>query len=511
MQKLKSTAMRFFELSQHHRRAFLRPILVGLIFWAGSSIVPGAPAQSIPAHLPGNIQVLLDTLPPLSHPVEDRGLLYQYSVGDLSGLSDQEASEVIQALASRGVGVITFWVKGKSLESRIAEGIRIARIQHRLGLQVAVDATQLLYGFYDGTAATAHIDADGKAFFDSSFAGHAMGCPFTLQNRVPIINSLVTAYANSYAKAGVPIDMVTADWEIDGPLEWNQAWEAAKRCVRCLQHMPDTTDFRAFQDMIRSLRSTLIRQSYTLPILQRFPDALVTNYATYPNNGWRYWYDYFESPQPELPHQRDQQAVYRPWYQEFPETGFTMAMPVVYTWYPTFNWYPAYSPDYRWFYNMLLVGSNAGQSTPPGIPIATFVHWHTTALPEHPDPKVRQMSKQRYQELLWHLLLRGHDFLFSWCKSDELPVEMRLLQEVYNESLRYNDWFRSGRPITFTVPTEEQSVVSGFKWGNRVLVRRTDFTDFRDPITLTMANGDSVIIPWNPGKCQILLIKRAQK
>ncbi len=80
------------------------------------------------------------------------------------------------------------------------------------------------------------------------------------------------------------------------------------------------------------------------------------------------------------------------WYKEFTETGFTMAMPVVYTWYPTYLWYPAYSSYYRWFYNMLMVGSNGDKSTPSGIPFATFVHWHTTAPPAIPEPVVKQMS-----------------------------------------------------------------------------------------------------------------------
>ena len=69
---------------------------------------------------------------------------------------------------------------------------------------------------------------------------------------------------------------------------------------------------------------------------------------------------------------------------------------------------------------MLLVGSNAGQSTPAKTPIITFVHWTTTAPPNNPDPTVRQLSAGRYREVLWHLLLRGHDTFFLWCMGDEL-------------------------------------------------------------------------------------------
>lgn len=465
-------------------------------------------SHHIPEDLPNHIRVLLDTLPPLSHDRGGRALLYQYSVGDLSSLSKKDAKWVIRELAIRGVGVITFWEKGEARESSIEEGIRIARIQEDLGLRVAVDATRLLYGFYDGTPSTAHIDGEGKVFFDNSFAEHTMGCPFTIHKRVPVIRSRVTAYAEAYKVAGVNIDIVTADWEIDGPHEWNKAWTHSRRCVRCQEYISNIQDFKVFQATLRSLRSNLIKRSYTSPLLQHYPEVLITNYATYPNNGWRYWYDYFEYPQPELPHRSDQQALYRPWYDEFTETGFTMAMPVVYTWYPIFNWYPEYSSDYRWFYNMLKVGSNAGKSTPSGIPIATFVHWHTTAPPENPDPEVQQMSQNRYKELLWHLLLRDHDLFFSWCRREEIETEMSLLQEVYNESLKYNAWFQSARPITFEVPTQEKSVVSGLKWNNKVLVRRTDFTFSNEPITLITIDGEKVVVPSKPEEFQILTVDK---
>ena len=183
-----------------------------------------------------------------------------------------------------------------------------------------------------------------------------------------------------------------------------------------------------------------------------------------------------------------------------------MAMPVTYTWYPIYQWYPEYSSDYRWFYNMIKVGSNAGKSTPSGIPIATFVHWQTTAPPEHPDPGLEQMTRQSYKELLWHLLLRGHDMLFSWCRRAKLATEMSLLQEVYNQSLEYNEWIQNGRPITFNVPDQEKSVVSGLKWNDRVLVRRTDFTDYTGPITRSV-DGKKLTVPYNPGECQILRLK----
>jgi len=117
--------------------------------------------------IPQNISILLETLQPLSHDRDKRELIYQYSVGDLSSLSNEDAKFVINELAKRGIGVITFWQKGEAMETCVNEGIRIARIQNDLGLSVAVDASRLLYGFYDGTPSTAHVNDEGKIFSDS--------------------------------------------------------------------------------------------------------------------------------------------------------------------------------------------------------------------------------------------------------------------------------------------------------------------------------------------------------
>lgn len=496
-----------FSLCNFKRITFMNTSIYGLIQVFVLLFLNSNPQVAYSQKVPNNINSLLKNIPLLSQDRGKRELLYQYSIGDFSGLSKIEAEWIIKELEKRGIGVITHWKRGASIESHIEESLRIAQIQEKLGFKVVVDATKLLYGFYDDNPNLAHINKEGIKYFDNSFAGHIMGCPFSLHERIPIIRSRVIAYVEAYKAAGINIDIITADWEIDGPHEWNEAWTNSKLCVRCQEKIPAIQDFIAFQAAMRSLRSKLINRSYTSTILQHYPNALIANYATYPNDGWRYWYDYFENFQKELPHCTDQKALYRPWYDEFTETGFTMAMPVVYTWYPIFNSYPDYSPDYRWFYNMLKVGSNAGKSTPAGIPIATFVHWHTIAPHDNPDKNVKQMSPNYYKELLWHLLLRGHDLFYSWCWEDEIVTEMSFLQEVYDNSLKYNNWIISGRPVFFDVPTQEKSVISAVKLNNKVLVRRTDFTDFTEDISLEIDNVQ-IIVPFKPGECQIIYLEK---
>ena len=239
------------------------------------------------------------------------------------------------------------------------------------------------------------------------------------------------------------------------------------------------------------------------PSLSYFPDALVGNYAIYPNDGYRYWFDYFEEMVDGAPHIVDGRAQYRQWYQEFPSTGYTYAMPVVYTWHDTYTWYDFEVPDYRWFYNMLLVGSNAGKSTPVEIPLITFVHYHTIVTKPPANPEVRKLSEGVFREVLWHLYLRGHDGLFQWSGADEMLKESQLVHEVHVASHQYGDFLANGKPVTFEVPERPGPVVSGLRWGERILVRRTDFDDTQDAVLLQV-EGRQVLIPRADGVCQVI-------
>jgi hypothetical protein len=332
-----------------------------------------------------------------------------------------------------------------------------------------------------------------------------MGCPFALQFRYPEIEARVLSFARAYQEAGCRIDFVFADWEIDGAIEWNGAWESARNCRRCRAQIPDLDDFRAFQRAMREIRAQMQRETFVRPIQSTFPEATIGNYAVYPHDGYRYWYDYFETFVDGAPHRVDGRARYRAWYPEFPLTGYTCAMPVVYTWYPTYHWYDLQNADYRWFYNMLLVASNAGEHTPAGVPVIPFVHWHTTSPPPAPDPAVRQFSERGYQELLWHMLLRGADTFFIWCVRRELAQEVRLVHEVYADALRYAEFLNRGAPVTFDVPQTEGPVLSGLRLEDRLLVRRTDFAERPGPVSLRIKEG-SIDVPRLEGQCQILTV-----
>lgn len=448
---------------------------------------------------PAPIRTVLENTRPLENSRGTRLPLFVLPISQsLAGIPDDRTRSALRELDRRGIGYSVSWSPGLAGRSR-HEALRVARIQADLGMIIAADATACLTSFFDGTDATSHVDTQGGPFAETSFGG-TMGCPFTLEPRIPFIRERIEGFVRAYHEAGLSPGFVFADWEIDGPLEWNGAWESSKKCRRCRAALPDLDDFRRFQQRLRALRSELQRAAFSEPILSRFPRTLVGNYAVNPHDGYRYWYDYFETEAADhTPFRRDQRARYREWAHEFAGTGYTCALPVIYTWYPMFGWFDFEATDYRWFRPMLLEAESTGRHTPPSVPLIPFVHWHTTAPPDKPDPRTRQLSAAKYRELLAHLLLRGHDTFFLWCMPDELATEIRWVHDVYAQSLRYRDSLTHGTPLPFAVPEHPAPVISAVHWMDRVLAVRSDFGTNAPDVTLRLPSGGIVSVPARTG------------
>ncbi len=459
----------------------------------------GAAEPTPPTHFPPAIQTVLDQTRPLTAPRGSRLPLLVLPISNaLAGAPDAETRMALTELNRRGIAYSVAW-NFDALTNSIAEALRIARFQRELGMWVAVDASGCVGPFFDGTDATLHEDDAGKPFAETSFGGR-LGCPFALEHRIPHIRSKLDAFLDPYKKAGLTLDFVFADWEVDGPIEWNDAWSNSRKCRRCRANLPGIEDFRTFQRALRAIRSHLQREAFASPVTSRFPEAKVGNYGVHPHDGFRYWYDYFEKQVADgIPFRADHRARYREWADEFSGSGYNSAIPVIYTWYPTFGWYDFADPDYRWFYNMLLEGSSTGRNTPTSVPLVTFVHWTTTAPPEHPDPRTLQFSPEKYQDLLRHLILRGHDTYFLWCMPEELSREIRLVHEVYAEGLQFREFLDEGRPVSFEVPNQVAPVISGLRLKDRVLVLRTDFGTNRVDIGLHLQGGGTIDVPSRRG------------
>jgi hypothetical protein len=478
-----------------------RLIAVLIITTLASDISQAGQANEKTAKWPPHIQVVLDNTTPLEHDRGDRLPLYLWNAMNPGPLDDKTAEELVAKLNERGIGLISSW-DPRSRKESLTKAFTIAKAQKKLALRVNINATGCLYSFFNGDERTAHIDDNGKPFWDNSFGKKNMGCPFALDFRVPLVREQTEFFVKEYKKAGLNIDFIFVDWEIDGPIEFNKAHAASKRCRRCRRNINKIGDFDEFQKVIRKLRCKLQRRVFAEPVKLYFPYALIGNYGVYPHNGFRYWYDYYEYYVEGQPCQQDQKAKYRKWYHEFPETGYTFAMPVVYPWSRIFDWYDYTDNDYRWFYNLLLVASNAGEHTFAEIPIISFVHWHTIES-KSSTGRAKQFSEDKYQELLWHMLLRGTDTFFLWCGRKEAPKEIRLVHQVYAQAQQYGRFLSEGTPISFNVPKKPGTVISGLKLENRVLVRRTDFTENDSPVEIIVDNV-KIKVPAAPGNCQII-------
>jgi hypothetical protein len=458
---------------------------------------------------PDKIQVILDNAKPLEYELGNRLPLYLWPARNPGNLNDKESEILVTELAKRGIGIVSSWSMIDHDKS-LSQSITVAKAQKKLGQRINIDATSLLYGFFNGDDSTAHIDENGNAFFDNSFGdNHKMGCPFTLDFRKNKIRRGIEYFVNKFMEEDLSIDFIWADWEIDGPLEVNQAYESSKKCSRCCKYLGDEFTFEEFQKKLREMRSYLQYFCYSSPVLDKFPHALVGNYGVYLNDGYRYWYDYFEYFVNGQPYKSDQLAKYRKWYNDFPLTGYSFGMPVVYPRWKIFTWYDFENTDYRWFYNMLLNASNAGKSTPQDIPIVSFVHYHTLFSGiKPPDPsQIIQMSKNSYQELLWHMLLRGTDTFFMYSgNQDEFPEEVRLVHEVYASAQKYGSFLDNGYPITYDVPAEPGVVISGLALGDSVLIRRTDFGTNHEAVEI-LAGTKIITVEYTPGVCKVLSLK----
>ncbi len=461
------------------------------------------------------LQVVRDNTQPLKYPRGDRLPLLVWTVTSVGTDDDAEAEKILKDLDARGIPVIAGWNPNPRVRDKTLQAcLRVARLQKKLGLEIITSSNRCMYRFCNGSPETAHVDENGEKFFDRSFhpAGRIkMGCPFALESRYPAIKEQLEFYLKAYKAEGLDIDLTFLDWEIDGPQEWCGAWEHSKRCVRCRKNIPNIDNFRSFQTALRKLRAKIEREVYCNTVKAYFPKCYMGNYSVYPHNGVRYWYDYFEYGDGKLPvgapYEADQRAKYRRWFKDFDLTGYTMAMPVVYPWAWTYKWYDFEPGDYRWFYNMLKVGSNAAQHRRPGVPTVPFVHWQRIFGLMKPDDSIVQFSERGYKELLWHLLLRGHDTFFLWCPQDQTGTEIKPLHEVYAAALEYKDFLDRGEPLVFDVPAIPAPVVSAIRLGDRLLVRRTDFVDGVGPVRITVDNKP-VLVPKADGKCQVLTLAK---
>ncbi len=129
---------------------------------------------------PDHIQVVLDSTMPLEYDRGRRLPLYLWQVMDPGPLDEDSAEVLVKALDERGVGLVTSWNPGNR-EKSLVESLKIAAAQKKLSLRVNINATSCMDSFFNGDPRMAHIDDEGKPFWDTSFGEKNMGCPLSIE------------------------------------------------------------------------------------------------------------------------------------------------------------------------------------------------------------------------------------------------------------------------------------------------------------------------------------------
>jgi hypothetical protein len=94
--------------------------------------------------------------------------------------------------------------------------------------------------------------------------------------------------------------------------------------------------------------------------------------------------------------------------------------------------------------------------------------------------------------------------------AEESSKEIALLHPVWAAAQEYGDFLEKSVPVSFEVPQQPGPVVSGLRSGNRVLIRRTDFTDSTEPVTLSI-EGKTLSVPRLDGQCQVFDLMSQQR
>jgi hypothetical protein len=75
-----------------------------------------------------------------------------------------------------------------------------------------------------------------------------------------------------------------------------------------------------------------------------------------------------------------------------------------------------------------------------------------------------------------------------------MAEEIKVLHEVYGESLNYNEFILDGKTIIWDVPEEAETVISAKKLYDKLLVVRSDFKENKNYVEIKI-NGKKVKVP----------------
>ncbi|HEY8665295.1 MAG TPA: hypothetical protein VIL86_01460 [Tepidisphaeraceae bacterium] len=341
-------------------------------------------------------------------------------------------------------------------------------------------------------------------------------CPLELAGWKHKADELRTTF-KKYKDAGVTVDAVWLDWEIE-PEGGTAQWHEAQACSRCRKTFPAGVldDHDKYDSFITRLHNEIFSAYAVAPILENYPACSVTS-----------WHEVISTPDHPTPTWSGRGTV--------PPTGigmFTAANPVVYgntAWYEIhwkkeWNW-PLDVPHMDRVYTQVMLASismheeNARRCAPE----KQSIPWVDRFCADDKDPKIPILSRPRYREILRHCWLRGADgmqiFNPNWFKDD--PAREVIVAEevedavlVYDEMLEYRRFLDSGETMNTASPkaTDDGPIWSGLRLGDEAVIRV--FTQADKPVKATITpfkNGPAIELTCPPEGRTYLLKRSGEK
>jgi carboxyl-terminal processing protease len=453
----------------------IQPSTLGLLLVAlATSLVQADPPATAPAQpkkdqIPYTLTELFKRVPPLKHDASGRMQLIAILPFRLDEKDDSYEKfkpfpdEVYKELGKRG---LTQWVPPRE------QYIPMALAMQKAGLRVEMMEGQAFNGPPDDVKDSQHhLPKDFVRDPDQPAQQPHYPCPLLLEGWKLNADKL-RATMQKYKDAGVTVDAVWLDWEIE-PFGGESQWREAKACSRCQEMFPPgiLDDHQKYRQFIVKLRDNLFSTYFAAPIAEVFPKASTTN-----------WEVVYSSAQ--LPTLQCWGAGTLP----PSDLGlFTAANPVAYgnTIYFDYHWkkvadWPLDTEHMDRVYTHVMFGqvSQHRQNAMKMGPWKQSVPWVDRYCPDDENPSIPVLTRPRYREILRHIWLRGTDSMqiFNPAHPEWTAVETEEIEDVvsiYDEMLEYRKFLENGTVLNVDVPEikYEGAIWSGMRLGDEAVIR----------------------------------------
>lgn len=374
--------------------------------------------------------------------------------------------EIIRELKKRG---LTQWIPPRE------QYIPFALALQKEGAGVIMVEGNAFNGPPDNAPASMHILPEDYKPMERPGQQKVFPCPLVLDGWVITQQKLRDTF-KKYHDAGVIIDAVWLDWEIEP--DWRAAqWDEAKNCSRCRKLFPPGVldDQQLYQQFIEQWRVQLFSAYVVAPIMEYYPYISINN-----------WEEVLSTPDEPTP----SWSGYRKWKPK--DLGmFTAANPVAYgnTIWKEYNW----KEEWGWpldvehmdrvYTSVMLNQISIHEYNAQRIsPWKESIPWVDRYCADDPDPAIPILSRKRYREILRHCWLRGADgmqiFNPLWFKDDvdKTAIATEELEDaviIYDELLGYRKFLEKGVAMNTAAitPTYQGAIWSGLRLDDQAIVR----------------------------------------